>query len=117
MVACLNDACRTGKLARNPATGVRRLPPAHVERDYLRMEEIPLYLDSCAATYRPLAEILIATGMRIGEATALTWNDIDFHNSAIRVLRSGKRDGDGSTKGDRYRSVDFGPRIAGCFAS
>jgi hypothetical protein len=27
-------------------------------------------------------------------------------------LRSGKRDGDGSTKGDRFRAVDFGPRLA-----
>jgi len=112
LVACLNDAFRQGKLARNPAAGVRRLPSAHVERDYLRMDEISPYLDACAPVYRPLAEILIATGMRIGEAIALTWHDVDFHNSAIRVLRSGKRDGDGSTKGDRYRSVDFGPRIA-----
>ena len=112
LVACLNDACRKGKLPRNPAAGVARLPPVHVERDYLRLTEIPRYLDSCAAIYRPLAELLIATGMRISEALALTWQDVDFDNAAIRVLRSGKRDGDGSTKGDRYRSVDFGPRLA-----
>jgi len=113
LVACLNDACRKGKLARNPTAGVQRLPAAHVERDYLRLDEIPRYLDACVPTFRPLAELLIATGMRISEAIALTWHDVDFHNSAVRVLRSGKPDGDGSTKGDRYRSVDFGPRAGG----
>ena len=110
LVACLNDACRKGKIARNPAAGVQRLPAAHVERDYLRLDEIPRYLDACTPIYRPLAELLIATGMRISEAIALAWRDVDLENSAIRVLRSGKPNGDGSTKGDRYRSVDFGPR-------
>jgi integrase len=112
LVACLNDAARKRKLARNPAAGVQRLPARHIERDYLRLHEIPVYLDACAPAYRPLAELLIATGMRISEALALSWNDIDLENNAIRVLRSAKRDGDGSTKGDRFRSVDFGPRLA-----
>ena len=111
LVACLNDAARKGKLARNPAARVQRLPAEHIERDYLRLQEIP-YLDACEPAYRPLAELLIATGMRISEALALSWNDVDFDNGAIRVLRSGKREGDGSTKGDRFRSVDFGPRLA-----
>jgi integrase len=113
LVACLNDAVRKGKLVRNPAAGVQRLPDEHTERDYLRLNEIPVYLDSCEPFYRPLAELLIATGMRISEALALGWQDIDFDNHAIRVMRSGKRDGMGSTKGDRFRSVDFGPRLRG----
>ncbi len=50
--------------------------------------------------------------MRIGEALALTWADVDFENGAIRVLRSGKPGGDGSTKGGRFRATDFGPRLA-----
>jgi len=112
LVACLNDATRKGKLPRNPAAGVQRLPARHSERPYLRVTDIPRYLNACPASYRPLAELLIATGMRISEALALSWNDVDFDNSAIRVLRSAKRTGVGSTKGDRYRSVDFGPRIA-----
>jgi integrase len=112
LVACLNDAARKGKLPRNPAARVQRLPAEHIERDYLRLHEIPAYLDGCEPAYRPLAELLIATGLRISEALALSWNDVDFENGAIRVLRSGKRDGDGSTKGDRFRSVDFGPRLA-----
>ncbi|MGI8803924.1 MAG: tyrosine-type recombinase/integrase [Solirubrobacteraceae bacterium] len=113
LVACLNDAVRKGRMARNPAAAVRRLPAGHIERDYLRLPEIPVYLNACLPPYRPLAEVLVATGLRISEALALTWLDVDFDNSAIRVLRSGKPAGDGSTKGDRFRAVDFGPRLSG----
>ena len=81
--------------------------------DYLRLYEIPQYLDACSPAYRPLAEVLIACGLRISEALALTFRDVDFDAGTLRVLRSGKRGGTGSTKGDRFRSVDFGPRIAG----
>jgi integrase len=112
LVACLNDATRKGKIVRNPAARIQRLPSGHLERDYLRLDEIPGYLEACSATYRPLAELLIATGLRISEALGLTWADLDFDNGAIRVLRSRKRGGVGSTKGDRFRSVDVGPRRA-----
>jgi hypothetical protein len=53
LVVCLNAAVEDGLLAANPALRVPRLPPAHIERDYLRLSEIPLYLDSCSALYRP----------------------------------------------------------------
>ena len=40
-----------GRLDRsNPAPRVERLPRAHIERDYLRLHEIPLYLDSCVGS-------------------------------------------------------------------
>ena len=56
--------------------------------------------------------MLIACGLRISEALALTWKDIDVDARTIRLLRSRKRRGEGSTKGDRFRSVDVGPRVA-----
>jgi integrase len=78
--------------------------------DYLRLYEIPRYLEGCSPVYRPLAEILIATGVRIGEALALTWSDVDFPRGVITIMRSGKREGTGSTKGDRFRTVNISPR-------
>jgi integrase len=106
-----------GDVIRNPARsspGAReriKLPEAHHEMDYLRLDEIPRYLDACDNVYRPLAETLIATGLRISEALALTWDDVDFAARALRVLRSRKAEGHGSTKGDRFRSVGFGGRL------
>jgi integrase len=78
--------------------------------DYLRLGEIPRHLDACEDVYRPLAETLIATGLRISEALALTWDDVDFAMRTLRVVRS-RKEGRGSTKGDRFRSVDFGDRL------
>ena len=120
----LSHAVEDGLIGRNPAAstpGARqriKLPRAHREMDYLRLGEIPRYLDACSERYRPLAELLIGTGLRISEALALDWGDVDLDELALRVLRSRKRDlagGEvgGSTKGDRFRSVEFGPRLRG----
>jgi integrase len=106
-----------GDLIRNPARsspGAReriKLPAAHREMDYLRVDAIPLYLDACDEVGRPLAETLIATGLRIGEALALTCDDVDFAMRTLRIVRSRKAEGRGSTKGDRFRSADFGDRL------
>ena len=50
LVVCLNAAVEDGLIVANPALRVPRLPPAHIEREYLRLHEIPLYLDSCSAS-------------------------------------------------------------------
>jgi integrase len=106
-----------GDVVRNAARsspGAReriKLPAPHREMDYLRVEEIPRYLDGCEDIYRPLAETLIATGLRISEALALTWDDIDWSSRTLRVVRSRKAEGHGSSKGDRFRSIDFGARL------
>jgi hypothetical protein len=62
LVVCLNDAVEDALIANNPALRVRRLPTRHLEREYLRLHEMPRYLDSCSDIYRPLAELLIGGG-------------------------------------------------------
>ena len=109
---CLKDAVALGKIPSNPCDHVAHLPERHVERDWLRRNEIPLYLDACSAVYRPLAELLIATGMRISEALALRWDDVDFANKVIRVYRQRTSDGaDDHTKSRRFRAVSVGDRL------
>ena len=41
LVVCLNDAVEDGLIASNPALRVERLPAAHIEREYVRLDEIP----------------------------------------------------------------------------
>jgi integrase len=110
LVVCLNAAVEDELIVANPALRVPRLPPGHVEREYLRLAEIPVYLDSCSDLYRPLAELLIGSGLRISEALALRVGDIELESSGgvIVVYRSRKRDSVGSTKSDRFRSVEIG---------
>ena len=115
LVVCLNGAADADKLIpTNPALRVPRLPAEHVERDYLRLHEIPIYLASCADVYRPLAELLIGGGLRISEALALRVSDLELEpqGGVVMVYRSRKRDGVGSTKSDRFRSVEIGRRLS-----
>jgi integrase len=114
LVVCLNAALEDGLIATNPAMRVQRLPAAHIEREYLRLHEIPLYLDSCDEVYRPLAEVLIGTGMRISESLALRLGDVELEPTGglVRVYRSHKGEAIGSTKSDRFRSVEIGPALA-----
>jgi integrase len=114
LVVCLNSAVEDGLIASNPAVRVPRLPPAHIEREYLRLQEIPLYLDSCSEVYRPLAEVLIGGGLRVSEALALRVGDLELEETGgvIVVYRSAKRDAVGSTKSDRFRPVEIGPGLS-----
>ena len=111
LVACLNQAVEDGLVAANPAARVQRLPLEPNERDWLRLHEIDLYLDSCSDVYRPLAATLVGTGMRISEALALRWAHIELERGAIRVYRSRRGQSEGATKGRRFRAVDIGPGL------
>jgi integrase len=119
-VVCLNAAVKDRVIASNPALGIERLPPAHIEHDYLRLHEIPLYLDCCVDVYRPLAEVLVRAGLRISEAIALQTSDLELEKTGgvIVVYRSHKktrarRAVSGSTKSDKFRSVEIGPGLSG----
>jgi integrase len=113
-VVCLNAAVEDGLIASSPAVRVPRLPPAHIEREYLRLEEIPRYLDGCCAPFSPLAETLIGSGTRISEALALRVGDVELEDAGgvIVIYRSRKKDAIGSTKSNRFRSVEIGPTLA-----
>lgn len=78
LAVCLNSAVEDGVVAVNPALRVQRLPPAHVEREYLRLEEIPRYIEACSDVYRPLAELLVGSGLRISESLALRIGDLEL---------------------------------------
>ena len=114
LVAALNGAVADHLLPQNPVAGVERIPLGHVERDWLRLHEIAPYLDACAPVYRPLAELLIGSGLRISEALALQWDDIDFRaprGSACTGRPSARARA--ATKGKRFRAGAGRPSIAG----
>jgi integrase len=110
---CMKAAVGVGKLYRNPCESVDHVTLEHVEPDYLRPHEVSRYLDGCHPIYRPLAELLIGTGLRISEALALRLSpDLDhLAHGAILVQRTGKQEGEGATKGKRFRRVNIGPEL------
>ena len=114
LVVCLNAAVKAKLMPSNPAAEIERFPDAHIERDYLRLDEIDRYLDACSAIYRTLAATLIGSGVRISEALALRVHDLELEESGgfIRVYRSRKSGAEGSTKSNKFRGVEIGPRLA-----
>ncbi|MBA3808389.1 MAG: tyrosine-type recombinase/integrase [Solirubrobacterales bacterium] len=106
LVVCLNAAVEDGLTASNPALRVPRLPPGDVERDYLRLREIGVYLDSCSSLYRPLAETLIGAGSRISETLALRRKDLELEaGGGVIILYS--------SKSGRFRHVEIGQGLSG----
>jgi integrase len=86
LVVCLNAAVEDGLFATSPALRVQRLPPAHIERDYLRLDEIPRYLDACSDVYRPLAALLIGSGLCISEGLGLRVADLELQETGGMII-------------------------------
>lgn len=62
--------------------------------------------------YGPIAEVLLGAGLRLGEALALEWRDVDLGgNHALRIERTTKLGGVGTPKGNRPRTVFVGPAL------
>jgi integrase len=113
----LARAVRDGLIAGNPAVSTRddplKLPYEAPRMAHLNREQAAAYLAAAPAEYRSLAEVLIGTGLRIGEALALEWGDVDLDGLTLRVSRSRKLRGEiGTTKSDRARVVHIDPGLA-----
>ncbi|WP_242511691.1 tyrosine-type recombinase/integrase [Pengzhenrongella frigida] len=95
--AAMSTAVRLGYRTDNPCAGVE-LPKSqstHDEMTVLTRGEFSLLLSCVAEFYRPLVVTLVATGLRWGEATALTAGDVDLgaRPATLRVTKAWKRDG------------------------
>lgn len=89
--AALSSAVRDGLIESNPAAGIR------AERElpkkapiFLTREQFELIASTIDFRYSLFVRFLEGTGLRFGEATALTWNDIDLRreNGVIKVTKS-----------------------------
>lgn len=84
--AILETAVRDELLGRNPAAAVTRPKAGHHEAQCLSPAQVRALIDaSTTSRYGPLFELLVHTGMRRGEALALTWRDVDLKARMLRV--------------------------------
>ena len=78
-------------IRKNPSNGCLKNYPTEQEVKYAltfdEENELLERLSLCgrSAMYKPLICVLLYTGMRIGEAIGLTWDDIDMKNRTINV--------------------------------
>lgn len=84
--AVLETAVRDELLASNPAAKIKRPGVPRVEARYLTVAEVAVLLEAAKdSRYVPLMRLLVATGLRRGEALALRWQDVDLTNGVLRV--------------------------------
>jgi integrase len=121
----LNAAIEDGLLVANPADKLGRSLRLAASSS-LRQEEIKALtreqvssflaasatIEGSARRYHPFFMLLARTGMRMGEALALQWTDIDFGNHQIRVVRAFSIGRLETPKTGRSRTVDLSDQLA-----
>lgn len=91
--AMLATAVEEGLIRSNPAAGLRITQPAGAELEEgeriksLTEDELRALLEKLPGEWRLLVEFLAHTGLRIGEAVALRWCDVDFGGRRVKVRR------------------------------
>jgi len=87
--SALNHAVRTRRLNQNVATHVSTPAVTRTEVNPWTADQAAAFLDAVAGDrLTELFETLIGTGLRLGEALALRWQDVDLEHRVLRVRRS-----------------------------
>ena len=82
----LDGAVRDGLLARNPAAAVKRPGIERTEARHLTAEQVSRLLKAAdGSRYYPVLALIANTGLRKGEALALSWNRVDLDVGVIKV--------------------------------
>ncbi len=90
LAGALNHAVRAGKIRANPCDHTRLPRKDSDEMCFLTRDEFDALCGAMTPRWRPLTEWLVATGMRFGEATALTVGDVDVREGTVRVAKAWK---------------------------
>jgi integrase len=117
----LNYAIDDGVIVHNPADRLGRqlrLTSSPTERDTeikaFDLLQLRRFLDAAAMSeleYYPLFFTLARAGLRLGEAFALTWEDLDFESRQIRVEQAVSAGSLSTTKSRRSRDVDMSAQL------
>ena len=94
--------------------------------DLLTAEEVALLLNTVRndisgpyplSSHYSMFLLFLRTGMRVGEALALQWGDIDFNDRFIHVQRGLSRKQIETPKTGKTRRIDMTPHLAETLAS
>src|SRR6266540_293672 len=114
----LAQAARKGRIPVNPMTQLERGErPKHDDqrpKRILSLDEMQALLQQAdAEQYRALFELLLTSGLRIGEALGLTVADLDAKHSLIRVEYQLARDGNRTPlkTEESIRAIDIPPQL------
>ena len=102
-------------IERNPLSGLNfskkpniKITPLTEDQAFKLLYEAKQYR---GGLYYPHILVLLRTGVRVGELTALQWNDIDFKKRTLTVARRLYQGEIGSPKNGKARTVDLTPHV------
>ena len=90
----LHDAVMDEIITKNPAEGIKALKEVHAKaaetyhRALTEQEQKDFMQEMEQDYYYEFVAFLLCTGMRFGEAAALTWNDIDYKQNMIHITKT-----------------------------
>ncbi len=88
-------------IARNPARGrKRKAREPKTQRSWVEPEQALTLIESSSRFMRPVVATLVGSGLRVGEAVALTWDDVNLATATIKV-------GKAKTDAGSYRELDL----------
>jgi integrase len=87
--AAMNEAVYEELIPRNPVTGIKPMPVPEADDEPLTAEESRRFLEAIRGDrLEALFTVGLVCGLRMGEATGLTWDMIDLTMGEVRVARS-----------------------------
>jgi integrase len=94
----LAEAVEYGHLERNPGIGRRRrLKAEKPKHRQVEPEQLPALLEAADGWLRPVVATLMGAGLRVGEAVALKWRDVNLATGTLTVQDSKTHAGTGRT--------------------
>ena len=102
----LSAAVRDGYMVRNPVDDVRRLKAASKAQSFLQLDQVEPLLKVTQAKDRPLLLTLLMAGLRIGEALALRWSDVDLLADPPRLTITRTWDPASKLEGAERRGIE-----------
>ncbi len=97
----LNDAVHDEIISKSPADGIKSLKETEkatetYHRALTEQEQRDFMEEMANDYYYEFAALLLCTGMRSGEAAALTWSDIDYKQNVIHITKTVTYNEDGT---------------------
>ncbi len=75
-----------GKLQKNPCRGIKLYPEVS-RTHWLEAGQINELLSHSSDRLRPIVQVALLTGLRMGDILRLTWDRIDFEQGLIRIIQ------------------------------
>lgn len=108
----LDDAVREEYISTNPFDKVKRPIAEDKEIKPFTKDEIEKIIKTASLKMRNFFVISVFTGMRTGELTGLTWDDIDYERKEIRINKTLNRGKSHSVKTkSSIRTIDMLPIV------